>query len=409
MPALPTETGGTENDTADAPAEEDRHRIPEGLREILAVLNSGVPLEETLDRIIYYAGRMLGTQSGAIFRLEAGMGLVVIQSARGLPVEYVANITVPIGHGAIGLSVAQHRPVVVHNLDSFLDSGGLGLDADRRALVRMLAGRYNSLLAVPLVLKEQVYGGLVLYYPEPRDFTSDELDLGAMLGDYVALAIENARLRERAEQAAVAAERTRIARDLHDSVTQTLFSAGLIAEILPDLWARSPEDGRRRLEELRRLTKGALAEMRMLLLELRPAALTEVHLGDLLRQLGEAVSGRSQIPVELEVHGQRSLPADVQVTLYRIGQEAMSNVAHHSKATSAAIVLDYHPNGLALVIKDNGHGFDPALISTEHLGIQIMHERARTIGADLRITSAPGEGTQVSVLWPGAEHSKEAS
>jgi signal transduction histidine kinase len=105
-----------------------------------------------------------------------------------------------------------------------------------------------------------------------------------------------ARLYEQAEEAAVATERNRLARDLHDAVSQTLFSASLIAKVLPRLWERKPEEGRRRLEEVRRLTRGALAEMRTLLLELRPKALVEADLGDLLRQLTEAFIGRARIP-----------------------------------------------------------------------------------------------------------------
>src|SRR5690606_10269796 len=105
-----------------------------------------------------------------------------------------------------------------------------------------------------------------------------------------AIAIENSRLRSSAEQAAVAAERSRIARELHDAVTQTLFAASLIAEVVPNLWERNPNEGRRRLAELRQLTRGALAEMRTLLLELRPSTLAEVELSDLVRQLGEALA-----------------------------------------------------------------------------------------------------------------------
>jgi signal transduction histidine kinase len=185
---------------------------------------------------------------------------------------------------------------------------------------------------VPLKLKDELYGGLMLYYREPRKFSAEEIELAVMFGDQAALAIENARLRVQAERVAVAAERNRIARDLHDSVTQTLFSASLIAEVLPRLVQRQPDESMRRLEELRQLTRGALAEMRTLLLELRPATLMEVSIEELLRQLTEAARGRARIPIELSVNGAAQLPPAVKVAFYYVAQEALNNVTKHARA-----------------------------------------------------------------------------
>ncbi len=126
--------------------------------------------------------------------------------------------------------------------------------------------------------------------------------------------------------AAVADERSRIAGDLHDSVTQTLFSTAAIADALPEVWDRHPEEARRGLDDLKLLTKGALAEMRTLLLELRPAALLEKTLGELLQQLAGAAAGRTRMPVDVEIDGDGRLPDEVQVTLYRVAQEALHNV-----------------------------------------------------------------------------------
>jgi signal transduction histidine kinase len=403
MDALTGEKSAAPEQWATDAPESYAQRVSDSMREILSVLNSNRPLAETLDRIIVEAGRLLGTSSGAIFRLEEGRGVVTIQAARGLPVEYVANMSIPVGLGAVGLSVQSHKPVVVPDIETWLRGGAMGLDAPRQEMVRTLTGWYASLLAVPLVMKGHVYGALVLYYRALHDFAADELALSSVLGDYVALAIENARLRERAELAAVEAERTRLARDLHDSVTQTLFSAGLIADVLPHLWERSPDEGKRRLDELQRLIKGALAEMRMLLVELRPAALTEAGLGDLLRQLCEATGGRAHIPVELEVHGQRVLPHDVQIALYRIAQEAMNNVARHAEATRAQVVLRLSPESADLMVTDDGRGFDASgPIRPEHLGLRIMRERAEASGAHVAVYSRPGHGTQVRASWPGS-------
>jgi PAS domain S-box-containing protein len=205
-------------------------------------------------------------------------------------------------------------------------------------------------------------------------------------------------LAERAAHEAVTGERTRLARDLHDAVTQTLFSASLIAEVLPDIWEMNQAEGQKRLEELRQLTRGALAEMRTLLVELRPNALTEIPLPDLLRQLCESLIGRARLPIQLDVEGQRKLTPDVQISLYRITQEALNNVVKHAKATQAVVTLRLNGNA-RLSIADNGCGFDASTITPDHLGLKIMRERAEIIDANLSIYSEPGEGTQVSVVW----------
>jgi signal transduction histidine kinase len=249
----------------------------------------------------------------------------------------------------------------------------------------------------------------VLYFTAQKQFSEEEVDLAVTFADQAALGIENARLREQAAQTAVAAERSRLARDLHDAVTQTLFSASLIAEVLPRLWERNPAEGRRRVGELRELTRGALAEMRTLLLELRPSAMTEASLAELLRQLAEAATGRARIPVTVTVDIEPELPPDVQFAFYRIAQEALNNVAKHSGAHSANVALSpvarlgdgrEKEGQVELSVRDDGCGFDPAGISPDNLGLSIMRERAEAIGATLRIESKAGEGTRVSIVWP---------
>ncbi len=194
-------------------------------------------------------------------------------------------------------------------------------------------------------------------------------------------------------------ERTRLARDLHDAVSQTLFSASLIAEVLPKVWEKNEDEGHKKLEEVRQLTRGALAEMRTLLFELRPAALADADLNDLLRQLAESITGRTRVPVALEVEGDCEIPADVKVALYRIAQEALNNIAKHSGASRAQVSLHCQPDGVELHIIDNGHGFDAAQETAGSFGLGNMKERANGIGALLNIASKPGEGTEVSVTW----------
>lgn len=205
-------------------------------------------------------------------------------------------------------------------------------------------------------------------------------------------------LAEKAAQDAILSERTRLARDLHDAVTQTLFSASLIAEVLPDLWELNPNEGRKRIEELRQLTRGALAEMRTLLVELRPNALVQNPLPELLRQLCESLIGRARLPIQFNAEGQAKIPPDVQIAFYRITQEALNNIVKHAKATKVFVTLQISAT-IRLMIVDDGCGFDQAAVSPDNLGLKIMYERAEAIGATCSLYSQPGEGTQITVTW----------
>jgi PAS domain S-box-containing protein len=209
-------------------------------------------------------------------------------------------------------------------------------------------------------------------------------------------------LAQQTKEQVAAAERNRLARDLHDAVSQTLFSASLIAEVLPRIWERNPEDGRRQLEEVRQLTRGALAEMRMLLLELRPSSLIEAELPYLLNQLGESINGRACLPVIVSIEGQFSFPPEVKVALYRIAQEALNNVSKHAGASQANVNLLCESDKITLKITDDGRGFDTTGVPSDSLGLGIMHERAEDILASLSVQSRTGQGTEVMVVWQNA-------
>jgi two-component system nitrate/nitrite sensor histidine kinase NarX len=211
--------------------------------------------------------------------------------------------------------------------------------------------------------------------------------------------MENAHLYEQAEQTAITAERNRLARELHDAVTQTLFSASLIADVLPKIWERNPEEGLQNLEELRQLTRGALAEMRTMLLEMRPEALGRADIKMLLTQLTDAFVGRVRIPLDLVINGGCELTHEVKIVFYRVAQEALNNIAKHSGARQVELHLECQPGQMNLLIKDDGLGFDPDSIPPDHLGIAIMRERASSIGASLQIESQIGQGTTVELDW----------
>jgi nitrate/nitrite-specific signal transduction histidine kinase len=267
----------------------------------------------------------------------------------------------------------------------------------------------QSELAVPLKTTTATIGVLDVQSDRPHAFDNSDLAVLRSLADQAAIAIENARLYEQAQQLAVVEERQRLARELHDAVTQTLFSASLISEALPELWETDQGEGKRLLGELRQLSRGALAEMRTLLLELRPAALVEADLGELLRQLGEAVAGRTGATLSVALEGRAQLPPEVHVALYRIAQESLNNVVKHAKARKVDIRLCRRPAlrqqhakppvSAQLEVCDDGVGFDLDLVPTDRLGMGIIRERAEAIAAALAIETGPGRGTRITVDW----------
>lgn len=366
---------------------ERRRRVADGLRDVLAVLNTARPLEEILGLIVEQASQLLVTDAIAIYR-QSGHG----DASRVLAARFLDGLeTSDPSSDARYRQISSNPPRAAGNAHT---EGEWGMTQD---------GRYRSVLAVPMNVQGEIYGSVCFYYRIARSFSPEEKEMSIVFADQAALAIENARLREQVGQAATAAERTRLARELHDAVTQTLFSTSLIAEVLPKIWERDPQEGINRAGELRELTRGALAEMRTLLLELRPTALLEVKLSDLLHQLADAVTGRARIPVTVAVEGgggkEDALPSEVQVAFYRIAQESLNNIAKHSGASRASVKMYQTAEGVSMEIEDDGRGFDPSNVPSNHLGLNIMRERADAIGAELEIVASKGKPTRIKAVW----------
>lgn len=371
---------------------ERRRQASDGLREILALINSNATLDEILNQIVSQAIQLLNADAGAIYQLYSKDGVLRMQQGQQVDQEPIQRADVALADNtAIGQSVRTRLPTSTIRADGQENPSIFGEEG------------YESVLSAPLVVKDEIYGSLVLYYQKRHTFSEEALSLMSTYCDQAALAVENARLYAQIERAAITAERNRIAHDLHDSVTQTLFSASMIADILPRLWERNREDAERRLRELRELTRGALAEMRTLLLELRPTALTNVPLPDLLQQLADAVVGRARVPIHVELQGEADLAVNIRVALYRIAQEALNNVAKHAEATTATIILALHADEVELLIQDDGKGFILDQVSGQCLGLSIMQERADEIGAKLTIRSQSGQGTLIHVSWHRTE------
>lgn len=374
---------------------ERRREVAEGLREILTILNSNRSLKESLDAIILQIVRLMDARVVIIFRFEEEGDPAVV--ATNLHENFGRTRTQP----APPMPAWLTEPILRRRTYSVPD-----LFVQRQSdpeLAGSFFGHYAALLAVPLVVNDKVDGGLALLFSWAREFSEEDIQMATSFANHAALAIANAQLRSQAEEIAVSAERSRLARDLHDAVTQTLFATSLIAEVLPRLWERNPEAGRQKIAEIRELTRGALAEMRTLLMELRPTALIDVPLPDLLQQLSEAFTGRARVPVKLDVSKEAVLPANVKIGFYRIAQEALNNIQKHSRATQVEIRMQDLGDQIELSICDDGVGFDTSRRLPDHFGLSIMEERAQSVGAQYTLESQPGQGTKISISWKKSE------
>jgi PAS domain S-box-containing protein len=353
------------------------------------VLHRSLRLDHILQGLVDVATEILRADKTSVLIWDEKRDRLVPGATRGFRPESIARMSHALGEGITGRVAMTNRPIAVQ--DAISDPRVIHQITDPEEI--------RSLLHVPIEVGGEVFGVFGVNYCEPREFTGDEQRLLESLAGRAALAIENARLYERAGQVAVLEERHRLARDLHDAVTQTLFAANLVAAALPDVWRVSADAAEQALADLSRLTRGALAEMRTLLLELRPAELGDSPLGELLRQLADAASGRSQFTVALHVTGQRQLPADVRVAFYRVAQEALNNIVKHAEATHVEMSLRLSGRGARLIIADNGKGFDIHRVPAGRLGLGFIRERAAGIDAPLTVNSEIGRGTRVQLVW----------
>jgi len=375
---------------------ERQRRELEALYEADAALHKSLRLQDVLNALVEAAVHLLRVDGAGLWGMDVERGgRTVPLASRGLSDEYLLETTRLNDEAGMLQFWQDQDSLVVEDVER---------DPRVPSVQREQLGRegYRALLTTQIRVGTEPFGRFTVGRRTPHRFSEQEQRLLSALAQRAGLAIQNARLYEQAQQAATLEERQRLARELHDAVTQTLFSTALIADVLPQLWDLDVNEARQRLTDLRRLTRGAMAEMRTLLVELRPDALTALSLGDLLRQLAEATAGRTRVEVSSRVEGPvRRLPPQVHIALYRLAQEALNNIVKHSQAQHASVDVSFTEADVRLRIMDDGCGFvtDTAASRAGHFGLGIMRERAAAVGAQLQIISQPGEGTAVEVTW----------
>lgn len=306
--------------------------------------------------------------------------------------QYEALGELPRTHGMLGAMLETPEPYRTHNIQ----------DDPRFEGWPSAHPNMRTFLGVPIVSRGEVIGSF--YLTEKKggrgaDFTDEDEELIRTLAAHAAIAIENARLHERSRELSTIEERKRLARELHDSVTQTLFSIGLTAEAAAELVEADPARAREQLGHLQSLTRTAMGEMRSLIFELRPAELETEGLAAALRRHVDVVRRLHEQEIELCVDGDRRLPPDVERGLLRIAQEALGNAVRHSGAGRVTLTLAARDSRVSLRVEDDGQGFDPeeAVTRSRRLGLTSMRERAEALGGTLAIDSGAGRGTTIEV------------
>lgn len=260
----------------------------------------------------------------------------------------------------------------------------------------------RQIISIPLVAKARIVGALNLGTAVPRTFTSEQLSLLSSIGQQVGIAVENARLYDQARESAQMTERGRLARELHDSVAQSLFSVTLYTEAAARLLqAGKAEEAQRHLRDVRQTAQEALREMRLLIFQLRPPALQTGTLSTALQARLDAVEGRGGIQASLCVQGEEHLSRPIQEELYHIAQEALNNAMKHARAQHVQVALRFEPGMTHLEVCDDGAGFEPEVARLGGgFGLSGMNERAAKVGGSICIESIPGQGTRVRVQVP---------
>ena len=257
-----------------------------------------------------------------------------------------------------------------------------------------------SFVCVPLQLRETVLGVLLFVYHGPKHVRAVDVHIVESIAAATAAALDNADLYRKAQELAIVQERQRLAVTLHEAINQSLFSAGLITEVLPRLIELDPAQANISIQDLRMLLRGAVEDLREVLIELQPAMIGHANFGDLLRGMASSYSGRTATTVAVNISGHLTFPAPIQEALYHIAREVFSNIAKHAEATQVWVELTRKHGDAALIIRDNGRGFDSNHIPAGHYGLAMMQQQAAHSGAHLQIVSQIGQGTEIMIVIP---------
>lgn len=375
------------------PTLEVQRRQLEALYQADAQLYRHLELDQVLQALVDVVVDLLQADKAAVMVWDPAQERLIVRAARGFSAASLSRMSFRPGEGVAGRVFLCREAITVEDLSQ---------DPSIAHSIAAAEG-IRSMLSVPILIEDEIYGVFGMNYCHPRIFSIDDIRLFSALAQRAGQAIQNARLYAQAKQAAALEERQRLARDLHDSVTQALYSLTLLAEA----GRRQAQSGhfervQEHLGQLGAISQQALKEMRLLVYQLRPLALEQDGLVNALQQRLDAVEKRAGIRVTFEA-AEVHLPADVEGELYRVAMEALNNSLKHAAASAVTVRIQPAASGVILDIVDDGRGVDPNRVNRGGLGMSSMAERVAQLGGTFDVisplTSTVAGGTCVRVTW----------
>lgn len=363
-----------------------------GLREVIESFSGELELESLLRKIIVAATELVQADNGSVALVDDSDRTARLKALYNLPRGQLGREVAP-GAGLLGQVLATRQPVLWHK---FGDQPRAGVSGEENM---------PACLAVPIWWQGQLIGTFAIGSREPaRRFGARDSETLQLLAKHAAIAIANAKLYQKSKELAVTEERNRLARDMHDTLAQSLTGIVLQLETITDLMQNRPEEARQELQEARTLARRSLEEVRQSVWNLHPPLLESVSLEQAIEREMRSLARQANLATHFTVKGEvRALPAEIETALFRIAQEALSNVRKHAAAKAIQGTLQFGEQEVSLAVEDDGLGLggpDASAALARGFGLTSMRERARLLGGDLRVESARGRGTRLIATIP---------
>jgi two-component system NarL family sensor kinase len=366
------------------------------LNAVAEALNSSADVRPALERTLALVADLLDVRTGWIWLLDPETDQFYLAAAQNLP-PYLQEPLRMSGRWCLCTDLFRQGKLAPTNVDVL---GCTRLREAFEAHTPDAALGLHSHASIPLYFQDRPLGIINVAGPSWRRLTADELRLLGTIAYQVGIAVERARLAEDSARLARAEERTRLAREIHDTLAQGLTAIGLDLEGALRHLGDSPEVARERLERALATTRHSLEEARRSVLDLRAAPLAGRPLAEALTALGRAFTSQTGVRVRVRAEAPVGLPLRAEAELYRIAQEALANVRQHAHATAVEVSLRASGRQVVLSVRDDGVGFEPGRAAADRHGLVGMRERARLLGGTLRVASRSGRGTTVAARVP---------
>ena len=356
-------------------------------------------LEATLNALAESVVRATGVMACLVPLISGTPPQFRVVGSYGLPSGYAAGLGGLVRKGLFFPTLQafeERRVIIVEDIRQLLL-----LDPCYKPVHRFLRqARWGTVICIPLIYQGACRGVFTVYRPAEPAPSASEIAFFSAIADQAAVAVENARLLLAVQEKAALEERQRLARELHDSVSQGLYGIVLGAQAARASLEADHEHARESLDYVISLARATHMEMRSLIFALHPEELASVGIVEALQRSALAIGERHELHIETHLCKEPDLPLETKEALYRVAQEALHNIVKHARATSCQLSLLPGEGGLLLEIQDDGVGFDPANLFPGHLGLHSMRERMALLGGSLELTSQPGKPTCVRAIIP---------